>query len=291
MKAVVEGAARCTLYGVAWVVRRIPAKMCGRVGRMIGWLWYRGVPIRRRVARENVGRALGLTGRQRDSVVRGMYLHLGQSFVEFLRYGRGSPHRLPVKISGRAGLSSALASGRGVILVTAHLGNWELLVRSGTLIDGPVMVVSKALKSNWAHTLWMEQRVGGADIVFPAGAARKLVTHLRSNGVVGYVLDQHSSSARAAWLPFFGRAAATSPDVVRLARTTGATVLPVFIRRTENTHQIEIGEAIKMPVTGDRRADELEGTRRCLQTIEEAIRRSPEQWLWIHRRWKSPPQG
>ncbi len=255
----------------------------------MGWTWYRLVPIRRQVARENIGASLGLSGRSRERLVRAMYLHLGQSFTEFLRYGSVAPDDLPVRIHGQAHLDAALARGRGVIFVTAHLGNWELLVRSSALVNGSVMVVSKALKSSLAHRLWMKQRRGGAEIVFPTGSARRLVAHLRRNGVVGYVLDQHTPSDRAVWLPFFGRPAATSPDVVRLARTTGAMVLPVFIRRGEADHQIQVGGPIALPNTGRRKHDELEGTRRCLGAVESAIRETPGQWLWIHRRWKTPP--
>jgi len=218
-----------------------------------------------------------------------MYLHLGESFIEFLRYGGRPPESLPIVFEGRARLTEALDAGRGVIFITAHLGNWELLVRSGALVEAPVMVVSKMLESRLAQGLWMRQRAGGAEIVFPRGAARRLVTQLRENGVVGYVLDQHTPSERAVWLPFFGRPAATSPDVVRLARATGAAVLPVFIHRTEAGHKIEVGVPVDMPNTGDRRADELEGTRRCLRLVEDAIRQTPSQWLWIHRRWKTPP--
>ena len=255
----------------------------------MGWLWYRVVPIRRRVARENIGRALGVSGGERERLVREMYLHLGESFIEFLRYGAQPTHTLPIVFEGLGRLSEALEAGRGVIFITAHLGNWELLVRGGALVDAPVMVVSKTLKSRLAQGLWMSTRAGGAEIVFPQGAARKLVAQLRGNGVVGYVLDQHTPSERAVWLPFFGRPAATSPDVVRLARATGAVVLPVFIHRTEVGHRIDVGAPVEMPSTGNRRADDLEGTRRCLGLIEDAIRQTPSQWLWIHRRWKPPP--
>lgn len=276
---------------LAWTLRNTPAGFSKGLGRFLGWTWYRVIPIRRAVARENIEQALGLAGPDRERVVRAMYLHLGESFVEFLRFAGATDQQIPLRIEGREHLESALAAGRGVICVTAHLGNWELLMRGGRLVDAPVMVVSKMLRSPVAHALWMGVREGGAEIVFTEGSARQIVSHLGRNGVVGYVLDQHAPTTRAVWLPFMGRLAATSPDVVRLARMSSAVVLPVFIRRGLDGHYIDVGLPIDMPDTGDRRTDEIEGTRRCLVPVEAAIRGNPGQWLWIHRRWKAPPPG
>lgn len=259
----------------------LPARWVDAVGRALGWVWYRVVPIRRAVARENVRRAL--PGVAVEPVVRGMYRHLGRSFVELLRAAR---RPLPVRVEGRGRLDAALADGRGVLVLTAHLGNWEVLVRAGTLADRPVSVVTKRLRSGWAEAAWRALRRGGPTLL-PAGAsARAVVAALGRGEIVGYVLDQHDPASRAVVAPFFGRPAATSADLVRLARATGAAVVPVFTRRVGGEHVVQIGPPVELVWSEDKRADVEAGTRRCLAVVEAAIAAQPDQWLWIHRRWK-----
>ncbi|MEZ4431287.1 MAG: lysophospholipid acyltransferase family protein [bacterium] len=274
---------RALLWPVVWIAAALPAGAADALGRALGWVWYRVVPIRRGVARANVAAALGTGPAETEVVVAGMYRHLGRAFVELLRFTRRRPS---VRVEGREHLDAALAAGRGALVLTAHLGNWELLVQAGMWVDRPVSVVTKRLRAGWAEAAWRALRRGGPAL-FPAGASARLVVAALGRGeVVGYVLDQHSPEKQAVRAPFFGRMAATSGDLVRLARLTGAAVVPVFIWRAGGEHVIRVGPAVALAWSADKRADVEVGTRRCLAVVEAAIAARPEQWLWIHRRWK-----
>ncbi len=243
------------------------------------------MPIRRRVARRNLAAALpDLSEPERERIVAGMYRHLGASFVELLRFGGQDPADLGsgLRVEGRAHLEAALAQGRGVLVLAAHLGNWELLVRAGTLCGTPVSVVTKSLHSNVAQRAWRALRDGGPTLLPARDSARSIVAALQRNEVVGFVLDQHQPGG--VQVPFFGRPAATSQGLARLARLTGAPVVPVFSWREAGAHGVRIEPPVPWPESGDL----TEATGRYTARIEVAVRRHPEQWLWIHRRWKTP---
>ncbi|MCB9538804.1 MAG: lysophospholipid acyltransferase family protein [Myxococcales bacterium] len=175
-------------------------------------------------------------------------------------------------------------------MLTAHLGNWEVLVRAGAALGVPVSIVTRRFRAAWAERAWRRLRRGGAGLIVAEGGARAVLAALAAGEVVGYVLDQHMPPRRAVWVPFFGRPAATSPDLARLARLTGAPVVPLFTwRGPDGRHVVEVQAPVALPRTADAAADILEGTRRCAAVVEAAVRARPEQWLWIHRRWKPPP--
>lgn len=280
--------ARVVLWPLTTALRLLPASWADGLGRLLGWGWYRLVPIRRAVARENVHAALGLQAPAGEPIVRDMYLHLGRSFVELLRFGGRPLEASTVRVEGTEHIDGA--GERGVLIVTAHLGNWELLVRVGLSLSRPVSVVTRRFKAGWAEAAWRALRLGGPRLL-PAGAsARPVVAALKRGEIVGYVLDQHSASPRAVRAPFFGRMASTTPDLARLARMTGAAVIPAFTWREGRRHVVRFDPPLVLQRTADKAADVEVNTRRCLAVVEAAIAAHPGQWLWIHRRWKPAPE-
>lgn len=267
------------------LARPLPLPALRGLGAIAGWLWYRVVPIRRAVARENLQRALGLSAAAAEPLVREMYLHLGRSAAELLALERVA---VDLRVAGEPGFREALARGRGVLLVTAHLGNWEVLVRAATAAGRPVHVLTKRLHRGWAEAAWRALRRGGASLLHEKGSGRAVLAALRRGEVVACVLDQHEPSASAHVGPFFGRPAATSTGLARLALATGAPVVPVFTwRAPEGAHCVEFGALIEAEPTAAGRDAAVDAmTRRCLSAIEAAVRAHPGQWLWIHRRWK-----
>lgn len=254
-------------------------------GAMLGWVWYRGVPIRRAVARENVARALGRPRGETEAVVRGMYLNLGRSAAELLALDRVAAR---LEIDGMAHLQTALQAGQGAILLTAHLGNWEVLVRAASAAGRPVHVLTKRMHRGWAEAAWRALRRDGAHLLHERGSGRRVLEALARGEVIALVLDQHDTSPQALRSPFLGRLAATNTGLARVALASGAPIVPVFThRRPDGEHHVAFEAPLGVPPSGSRSARVEALTRSCLETIEAAIRRHPEQWLWIHRRWKA----
>ncbi len=267
------------------VARPWPLAWIRAVGAMLGWLWYRVVPIRRSVARENVALALGRPPLETEAIVRGMYLNLGRAAMELLALDRVAAR---LEIEGTAHLQSALKAGQGAILVTAHLGNWEVLVRAAAAAGRPVHVLTKRMHRGWAEAAWRALRRDGAHLMHERGSGRRVLEALARGEVIALVLDQHDASPQALRAPFLGRLAATNTGLARVALASGAPVVPVFThRRPDGEHHVAFEAPLEAPASGSRSARVEMLTRTCLDTIEAAIRRHPEQWLWIHRRWKA----
>ena len=158
-----------------------------------------------------------------------MYRHLGLMFVEMARSLGGRPP--PVTFEGLEHLERALDKGRGAIVLTGHVGNFELLMRMAGRVGTPVHVIIRPFTSPVAAAILERLRAGGPNILAARNSGREALRVLSSGEVIVFVLDQHVATRRAAWVPFFGRPAATSRDAVRLSHRTGAPIVPVFTWR------------------------------------------------------------
>lgn len=286
MPRVRDALARLLVATAGGLLAWLPPSWALALGSALGAAWHGLLPIRRGVARDNISKSLDLSPAEVRRLTARVYRHLGRSFIELLRASAGRCP--PQPMAGRAHLDAALALGRGVLVLSAHLGAFELLVRAATTLPVPVHVITRQFRSAFAQALWRRLRRGGPSLL-PAGAsARAVLDALKRNEIVVFVLDQHVPPGRAVWVPFFGRPAATDPDLVRLARASGAAVVPIFTRREGRCHPIEIQPALALDL-GRGEAALVEATARCAAVVEAAIRAVPEQWLWIHRRWKPPP--
>lgn len=258
----------------------LPPRWVDGIGSGVGWIWHTCIPIRRRIARANLQRALGTNDRATRCLVRQAYCHFGRSLAEAMRAAGGRPP--PIDLHGEAHLRAALAQGRGVLVLSAHLGNFEALVRAAGQFDVPVNVLTKRFRVEGAQRRWGALRAGGPRFL-GAGSARQVLAALARGEIVADVLDQHAPPGRAVWVPFFGRPAATLPDLVRLARQSGAPVVPVFTHRRGDRQLVSIQPALALA------ADRLAAVAQCVAVVESAVRARPSQWLWIHRRWKPVP--
>jgi KDO2-lipid IV(A) lauroyltransferase len=189
-------------------------------------------------------------------------------------------------------LEAALSRGRGVVVVSGHVGNWELLAlrvaRSGIARASAVAketsdsrmtaLLEEFRAANGLHSIWRGQD----------GAAKQILRSLRDGEILGLLIDQ-DTRVQSVFVPFFGRSAATPRAAADLALRTGAGVVCAFCQRTrDGRYRISMQELGFQP-GGDREADVRELTAAMTRQIEEAIRRSPEQWVWMHRRWKTQP--
>ncbi len=272
----------------------IPPGLNHRVGTALGELAYWILPGRRRVALTNLALALGseLNSRLRAAVARATFHHLGVTTLECCRLFFGPPGAMlgRVRVEGVEHIKAALAEGRGAFYLGAHYGNWELLAASHVLAGYPVSVVVRPLDNPFLEALLARGRERGQVRQIPKRAAVRGVREALTRGeCVGIMLDQ-DAGRHGTFVPFFGRPASTSRTLAVLALRTGAPVVPVFIRRLPaGDHEITMEPAIPLVRTGQRDRDVEINTARFTEAIERHVRAHPEQWFWVHRRWKTRP--
>jgi KDO2-lipid IV(A) lauroyltransferase len=192
-----------------------------------------------------------------------------------------------VAIEGREHLDAAMHAAGCALAITAHLGSWELLNLAPALIDHPVSIVVRPLDAGWLDPLVARARqCAGMEVIAKRHAARPMLEALRRHRI----LDQNASRREGSFVPFFGRLASTSRSAAVLSLRTGAPIVPVFIRREHQVrHVIRVEPALPRPVSSGEEAI-IELTTSCTVAIERAIRRTPEQWLWVHDRWRTRPR-
>jgi KDO2-lipid IV(A) lauroyltransferase len=196
-----------------------------------------------------------------------------------------------VQVEGIEHLRSAMAQGKGALILTAHLGNWELLAASHVLTGFPLSVVVRLLDQPSLDRLVARFRARSlAELIDKRRAIAEVLSALRRQRMVGILLDQNASRREGVFVPFFGVPASTSKGLALLALKTGAPVVPIFIHREpDGRHRVIVDPAVPLPRTGNRERDLVEATAAFTRIIEAKVRRWPEQWLWIHRRWKTRP--
>lgn len=280
--------------GVGWLAGRLPPRAGHWIGAALGELAYWLLPGRRRVAHANLALAFGaaLGPRERRGLARATFRHLGVTVLECCRLFFGPPGRMleRVRVEGVEHVKAALAEGRGVFYFGAHLGNWELLAAAHTLTGFPVSAVVRPLDNPFLEALLARARQRGSIGLIPKRRALRDVRAALARGeCVGIMLDQNAGR-RGVFVPFFGELASTSRSLAVLALKTGAPAIPAFIhRRPDGSHQVTLEPPIALERTGQLEHDVEIATRRFTETIERHVRAHPEQWFWVHRRWKTRP--
>ncbi len=280
------------LFPFGWLLAHLPSAVGLAAGRRLGDVLWWALPRRRAVALDNLRRSFGAewTPAEIRRLGRRSFQHLGMNLAEGCRYFlRPTEVMLSrVRMEGREHLQAAAARGGGVLILTAHFGNWELLAAAHGLSGLPLSIVTRPLDHPLLDDLADRfRRRSGAELIAKRQAVREVLTALRRQRVVGILLDQNATRAEGVFVPFFGSPASTSKGLALLALRTGAPVLPVFLRREpDGRHCIEVGAALAPPEDG------LVTTYTATfnRVIEAAIRRAPEQWLWMHDRWRTRPR-
>jgi len=269
------------------VVCALPERWVRRLGRWLGRLAFSVLRIRRRVAVGNLRAALGLRAPEARRLAARVYAHLGTGTLELLRVSRLDEEQAASLLGprGLAQLRLLLSEGRGLLVLSAHLGHWDLLACASARSGIPVAVVTRSIKQGALNRFWMEDREAcGVRLLPAAGSAREILKALRRGSAVAMLIDQHEPGGEV--VSFFGRPASTSTALARLARATRVPVVPVFLVRRGDGFVLDVGEPVPLRWTQDRRGDLHRATQQLTTVVEEAIARCPEQWLWLHRRWK-----
>ena len=197
-----------------------------------------------------------------------------------------------IRLEGLEHLRAAMQRHGRVLVLTAHLGNWELLAVAHRLTGFPLTVVVRPLDATALNALAERlRRKAGVELVDKRGALRGVLAALgRGPRMVGVLLDQNASRREGVFVPLFGRPASTSKSLALLAARTRTPVVPIFAHReADGRHLVAIHPALPLPEPPGAERAIIELTMRCNEAIEAAVRRTPEQWLWVHRRWRTRP--
>jgi KDO2-lipid IV(A) lauroyltransferase len=287
-----------------WLVVAL-AHALGVLPRPLARLWARGLAFTvywlfgrlRRVGETNLTFALPeLSSRTKKEILRRVYIHLGWQLVEFCRMTRYTPEnsRDWLRTEGIDHYLAAQARGKGVLVMTAHLGAWELSSFYHSLMGYPMGMVIRRLDNRKLDAYVNRIRcLHGNYVLSKDDFGRGLLTAMHEGGTVGILMDTNMTPPQGAFVNFFGIKACTATCLAHVARKTGAAVLPGFMlwEEQEKRYVLHFGPEIEIPHTKSASDDILNGTQLCNDAIESWIRRYPSQWLWIHRRWKTRPPG
>jgi Kdo2-lipid IVA lauroyltransferase/acyltransferase len=288
-------------FAIVWLVARVlgwlPRGVARTIGAGVGWMVYRLLGRLRRTGLRNLERALpAMSAREREQTLRKVYRGLGWQLAEFCRMERYTPHNTAglIRYEGLENFLEAEALGKGVLVLTGHLGAWELSSFYHSLMGHPMGMVIRRLDNKRLDAFVNRIRCLHGNVVnHKDDFARGLLTAMRRGETVGILMDTNMTPPQGVFVDFFGREACTASGLARVALKTGAAVVPGFLLWEENEKQyvLHFGRGVELPDSGDAEADIVELTQRCTSVIEDWVRRYPEQWLWIHRRWKTRPDG
>jgi KDO2-lipid IV(A) lauroyltransferase len=274
---------------LAKLVRALPRRTALALGRRLGALARHLQPRRVAIARDNLARALPeLADAERETILVTSFTTLGANFAEMLRIDLVSDAEWQqrYRFDGQEHIDAALALGHGAILLTAHLGFWEagayLLARAGYR---PAFV-AKPMHNPLVDAYFQRMReASGSSYIDSHKGARRIFKTLQENRLVGVLMDQHAGRRKGIAVPFFGRPAWTTPVIAEMAMKFRVPVIPAFARRNgDDGYDLVI--APHFFLEGDGPDAVRDNTARLNRIIEEAVRRDPAQWFWVHRRWR-----
>lgn len=280
---------------LARFIQLLPLKIALSIGGLFGFLGYYIFYPRTRVALDNLNMTLGKEKSQRElkKIARDMYRNFGKNIIEFMRIPILTRETIDelITIEGLENLNNAWDQKKGVLILTAHIGNWELLAATFAIKGCPVNLVTRDIRNRYINTFWMDcRRRIGINAIHKREALKEVIRRLRNNELVGFVLDQNVDRRDGVFVAFFGLPACTINSVAVLSKRFDAPVVPAFIiRQKDERHRVIFEKPILFEERGEMEEDIVYNTQVYTDIIERYIREKPEQWIWVHKRWKTRP--
>lgn len=283
----------CVVRCVSRLISAAPVTVRYAIADLVGALGWLILPHRRReMAIGNIERGLSVSRSAARQIAKHSTTRFGRMIAELFYHHRLTRSNIDTLVTfrGREYLDRALAEGKGVILATAHTGNWELIGAALALNDYPVVGIAQKQHSEQMDRFINEQRrAPGTEIVYRS-EVRDIVRLLDQGKIIGLLMDQDAHK-RGIFVDFLGRPASTPQGPAAIARLRGAPIVPMFISEIRpGLHEIIIHPGMHVEKTADRDADIYSMTERLTRIVEDHIRQHPGEWFWLHNRWKTQPK-
>jgi len=287
-------AERAAVHAAIAALTVLPESGRQALGRAAGRLYHRFGGARRAIAVGNLRRAFPEKScGDIESLARSCSERFGTVFFDFLAATELSAGELlsRVKVEGLDGYREVRARGRGVFLLSAHFGNWEIGALAAGLLEGPISSVVRPLDNPLLEEDLARRRSRfGNRMISKRNGAREILREIRAGGTVAILIDQNVLAREAVFVPFFGRLAATSPSLGLFQRKTGAAVVPVFCRPIgDGRYRLTFEEPILLESLPENARTVETLTARYTAVTESVVAREPELWLWMHNRWRTRP--
>ena len=283
-----NGVEYCLALAVVKSLELAPVPLAHWLARRYTKVLDLALPRLRRVAYRNL--ALALPGADPQAIADGVFRSIARLLVTFAKLPSirsGNADRW-IRYEGREHFDEALRAGRGVLFATAHLGNWELSAYAHALLASPMNVIARPLDNPLIdRRVERRRRLSGNRLIYKKDFARSILKALSANQAVGVLIDQNASLDAGVFVDFFGIPACAGAGFAKIAAHSGAAVIPGFALWSEEERRYILRFYPPVPMTGDAARD----TQAVQSQLEQVIRTYPDQWLWIHRRWKTRPGG
>jgi Kdo2-lipid IVA lauroyltransferase/acyltransferase len=288
-------------YSAAWLLIKgmglLPRPVARVVGVALVRIAYLFRPSLRRAADVNLRLAFpDWTEEQRRSTIRKMLRNIGWMAGEFSQFPKLTKTNIErvIVLDGHENYLEALKRGKGVLILTGHLGAWELSSFAHAVFGYSCHFLARPIQNRRVDALVNHyRRLSGCRVIDKNDSARAMLRILRDGGAIGVLSDQNTSLEEGVFVPFFGFLASSTAGLARIALRTNAAVVPgyAFWDEAAQRYRLRFEPAVEMVRTGDETADVRANTAQFMKVIENFVREHPDQWIWIHKRWKTRPPG
>ncbi|MGB8472798.1 MAG: lysophospholipid acyltransferase family protein [Candidatus Acidiferrum sp.] len=288
-------------YAAVWMLLKkmavLPRRFARAYAAFVASLLFFLQPKLKRTAEFNLRLAFpDWTGAQRKDVTRKMVRNLGWMAAEFARLPRLTKENIEklVILEGHENFLEGQRRGKGVLFLTGHIGAWELSSFAHAVYGYPLHYMARPLDNRRLDALVNRYRCfSGNQPIFKNESARVMLKILKDSETIGILADQNTLPAEGVFVDFFGKSASTTTGIARMALHTGAAVVPGYAYWDDRIQKYRLcfEPPVKIIRTGDTERDVFENTQRFTKLIEAIIRKHPDQWVWVHQRWKTRPEG
>jgi len=279
-----------------FLVYLLPPKAGLFISKRAGSLAYWILAKYRNIAVDNLRFAFGneKTEQELRAIARRVFENLAKNAFELISFQKINKYNIDniVRIRGKEVIDRALRKGKGAIVITGHFGNWELISATIRLKGYKGAVIGRRIYfDKYDRYLNHLRKLQSVDVIYRDESPRKALKVLKANGIIGILADQDVDSVEGVFVDFLGKKAYTPAGPAALAKASGAELIPIVILRDGERHTIVCEEPIGLEDTGDKEKDLIANTEKWSKVLESYIRRYPEHWVWMHRRWKTRPDN